>query len=93
MGLLYVSIFAMVLVAALCAAASLWHGYQDNTLQRIGLALLGCGAALRAYMVSVREQISAEEALVHVGVLVFGLGTALKVWSHRPRRRHRKGAA
>ena len=74
---------ALSVVSMVCGLAVLHPRYEDNLVQRIGLALAGVGSfGLTLAILLGAQQLNAS-TLFAVGVAVFALGT---VWKHRRRR-------
>jgi hypothetical protein len=71
--------------------------YDDNLLQRIGMTgvFAFCWPRLmqildRFELTSATMPVSAQ-VFGHVGLMLFAVGTAYKVWKHRPNRKKNKG--
>ena len=81
----YVSL-ASIIIIALVATAGVWcKSYNDNLLQRCGLVLIIWVAVARLSQWAANPATSWLEALGHAGLALYALGTARKVWAHRPR--------
>lgn len=76
---------AAALVAIVCAAGCFLEVYEDNTAQRLGMAGVGLGAAVKAFDLASGSPVQAIDPFVWIGLALFALGTAVKVWHHRPR--------
>jgi hypothetical protein len=88
----WVSVVALSGVAVITVAGVFSPSYRDNLLQRLGMAMASLSAlALIDQMVAHAncQVSSAALPLFYVGILLWALGTAKKVWVHRPKPRHR----
>lgn len=74
----------VVMLLALAGALAPKQWFDDNLLQRMGLSALSLGtlSGLDGSPVSEGGQM-----LMYAGLAVFGSGTALKVWWHRPKKK------
>lgn len=77
------SLISLVLVALLCAVGALSRHYPDNLLQRLGLASVGLSCVALAEHVWRLAWVTPACALLSIGMLAFGLGTAAKVLKFR----------
>lgn len=78
--MLILQIAPCVVVALLTTLGVLSHCFNDNLLQRIGLALAGTGAALMAWVLARGCPASTNAAvLLAYGAAVYGCGTVWKV--------------
>lgn len=80
-----VSLIALVLVAALCAAGALSHAFDDNLLQRVGMAGIGLASVALADHVARVGAVTPACGLMSLGMLAYALGTASKVIRYRRR--------
>lgn len=80
-----VSLIALVIVAALCAAGALSHAFDDNLLQRVGLAGIGLASVALADHVARDGAVTPACGLMSLGMLAYALGTASKVIKYRRR--------
>jgi len=86
-----ISSVSLWIIAAACFAGALlpkaW--FDDNLMQRTGMA--GMAIALTPRVLASLD-LNAQwippenEALIHGGLALYVLGSALKVWKHRPRK-------
>lgn len=78
-----VSVVALCIVMALCVLGTFGRWYSDNLAQRIGMAMLfiGCWPKVEELMFFRPE--NGGVWVAHVGLAVFAMGTAWKVWLHR----------
>lgn len=72
------------------AGGSLWailgNAYNDNLIQRIGLAVACFGATLRIYATLIgMEGLMRPRHILLNGIAIFVLGTAYKYWCNRKR--------
>lgn len=77
------SLIALVLVAALCAVGALSHAFDDNLLQRVGMAGVGLAAVALADHVWRVGSITPACGLMSIGMLAYAAGTASKVVQYR----------
>lgn len=90
----WVSVIALAGIAVITVAGVFSPAYKDNLLQRVGMATASLSAlALVDQMMSHAncEVSSAALPVFYTGVLLWALGTARKVWQHRPHRRKAHG--
>lgn len=73
------SMICLGLVALLCVVGALSPHYPDNLLQRLGLASVGLSCVALVEHVWRAQWVNPACALLAVGLLCFGLGTAAKV--------------
>lgn len=97
MNEILVSIACLQIVAVLCAAGIFSHHYRDNWPQFVGLVLVLLWSFGRSIDLGVRwwnwiggelvptPQVSTQQLLGHIGLALFAIGTAWKVWTHRHR--------
>lgn len=72
---------ALVTISITCLGAVLSHKFDDNLLQRIGLAMACMGATVRLLdLVNLVDANSNARYLLTYGVSVFCIGTAYKFW-------------
>ncbi len=76
-------ILALVVIFLLSWAGVFAKNFDDNFLQRTGLSVLGLGTALRIFaeMAPAHSEEQSRWAMT-VGVAVYAVGTAFKVWLH-----------
>lgn len=79
-------IVALLLTAALSFAAVFTCTFKDNTMQRIGLSMVGFGSCIELWLTfndldCCRMQ-NARDILV-IGIATYGIGTLVKVLKHR----------
>lgn len=87
MELLYC--ITLSVVAIVCAIAVLHRNYDDNLLQRLGMALTSFGAVGDVFAASNNAHSHNALTLLAVGLALFALGS---VWRHRPGQRERRRA-
>lgn len=73
--LVHASIVALLVTAVLCALGSFNPRFEDNTLQRVGLAVLGFASSLRMIALTTSTWVDPIEALLYIGAATFALGT------------------
>ena len=78
------SCMCLGVTGALCIAGVLSHHFNDNLLQRAGMALLGIFCFGRATSIWHAQFASADWFGVHLGMAVYALGTAWKVYARLP---------
>ncbi len=80
------SMICLVLVAILCAVGTFHPAYDDNLLQRVGMAMVSVASV--ALWHHVRQQGTAPPAcfLMASGLLMFALGVAQKVVAFKRKR-------
>lgn len=82
-----ISILALSITGSLCAVAIFSHRFDDNLLQRIGLALvaLWCLARLPEKIASMHTE--PVHLVLHLGLCAYAVGMAVKVARGRRMRR------
>lgn len=79
-------IAALSLTAALSFAGVLHCKFKDNTLQRIGLSMVGFGSCVELWLIFNQmdccKMQNARDVLV-IGFATYGIGTLIKVIKHR----------
>lgn len=81
---------ALVLVCALALLAILHPGFDDNLLQRFGLAGICFGTALQAFTLLNGQALDAPRDAAMYGLLVYGAGTLWGYLRGRKRRHDRR---
>lgn len=80
-----ISIIALSLVITLCLLG-IWHqAFKDNLLQCLGMGWLVIACIGRVHWLWLAERVEPSWMLVHVGMAIYALGTALKVVMHHGR--------
>lgn len=74
-----VSIVALAIVVALCTVGTFHRMFQDNTWQRVGMALLVIGGVGRINWLWEFRSTEPSWTVVHVGVACYAIGTTYKV--------------
>lgn len=73
------SLLPYFLVASISAAAVLYHGFEDNLVQRIGLSGVCIGAVLKiATMLQSPGTANESCTLLAYGVAIYAVGTVIK---------------
>jgi hypothetical protein len=82
-----VSVVALSVVAALSTVAIFCRNYHENWLQFLGLVGIALWAAARVSQLvdMMSTRLPAQGMILHVSMALFAVGTAMKVWAHRPR--------
>ena len=80
---------SLVIVAIVCALAVLYHRYDDNLLQRVGMSVICLGAIGEIFSGSTPSAHSNSGLLLVFGLACFALGSC---WRHRPWRANRRRA-
>ena len=78
-----VSIACLLFVMVLCVLGTVVRAFRDNLPQRIGMAFLFIGCWPRVQDMWLYRPESDGSWLGHLGLAMFALGTAWKVWKHR----------
>lgn len=80
-----VTLISLFVVSVLCAVGALYKHYEDNLLQRVGMA--GICLANIGLIVQVWEYQGVNHAcgMLAVSLAIFALGVAAKVFKFRPR--------
>lgn len=80
-----VTLASLGLVSILCAIGALYKHYDDNLLQRFGMA--GIGLANVGLMAQVWQHQGVNHAcgMLAVSMAIFAMGVAVKVFKFRPR--------
>ena len=88
----WVSVLALLGIAVITVAGVFSPVYRDNLMQRVGMAAtsLASLALVDQMLVHKNCEVSGSALpILYSGVLLWGLGTAQKVWAHRPHRRRK----
>ena len=78
MELWHLSVAALSITAVVCLWGTLAPSYQDNLIQRAGMAVLCIGCASRVQNIFIAERVSVDWAFVHCGMALYAIGTAWK---------------
>lgn len=91
----FVAIVCLAVTGALCTWAVFSKHFDDSLMQRTGLALVACSCFLRIPLKLADPYTPPEIMIALLGVCLYAVGTALKIWlSQRGfRRRERRGRA
>jgi len=81
-----VSIASLIIVMVLCCVGTFSKHYSDNFGQRVGMALLFIGCWPKVEELWFFRPENGGVWVAHLGLCLFGVGTAYKVWRHRIRR-------
>lgn len=73
------SCICLVFVGAVCLVGTLWRRYDDNLVQRCGMAVLCFGCAGRAGEIWHAQYVRADWLLVHVGMALIAAGVSWRV--------------
>lgn len=90
----WVSLVALAGLAVVTIAGVFSPAYRDNLLQRVGMAATSLASLALIDQMALHDncQVSSSALPVfYTGVLLWALGTARKVWQHRPHRRKAHG--
>jgi len=79
------SVACLWLIGLLSIAGILSSGFRENWLQWTGMAGLAVWSFGRASVLEDRETVNLYQFVVHLSLVVYGLGTALEVWRRRRR--------
>jgi hypothetical protein len=84
-----ISVVCLAALGGLSLSGLLSKAYRDNWLQHLGLIGILFWSLGRASIIGSRVlegdwHISFYQLLSHVALLLFAVGTAVKVWKHRP---------
>ena len=82
MELWHFSAAALSITAVLCLIGTLAPSYNDNFVQRVGMAVLCYGCVSRVQHIFITERVSIDWAFVHVGMALYAIGTAWKQYRH-----------
>lgn len=88
------SIGCLALTGALCTWAIFTRHYDDSLLQRMGLSALAIASLLRIPHKLQYPDTAPEILVAQVGLCLYGVGTAIKLYRARPggmERRQRRG--
>lgn len=75
------SCFCLVLTAAICIVGVFSSHFDDTLLQRLGMAILCFFCAGRAGTIWMARDVNPDWFGVHLGMAVFAVGTALKIYA------------
>lgn len=78
---------ALLIVALVCAAGVLYHRYDDNLLQRIGMSVICIGAIGEIFSKSLLASHTNAGLLLAIGLASFAVGSC---WRYRPWRSERR---
>lgn len=81
-----VSVVALTIVAMAAALGIFCRHFHDNWPQLLGLAGLATWAIARVLQITdmTDHRVPNQGAVMHVSLALYALGTAWKVWTHRP---------
>lgn len=79
-NLALLSILAFFAALVACLAGLFYSRYKENWLQHIGMLAVGLASALKMQQIWHRGYVSAETAMLAVGIAFFAAGVAWKVW-------------
>lgn len=74
------SCLCLSFVAVICMVGCFSPRYDDNMLQRIGMAVLGMGCIARVQSIWAAEVVANDWFLVHGGMALVAAGTAWKLY-------------
>lgn len=82
-----ISAVCLSLVTLLSGAAIFCRNYHENWVQWFGLVGITIWSAARVSQLTdmMSTRLPAQGVILHVSMVLFALGTAWKVWQHRPR--------
>lgn len=80
----------LVMVSALALLAILHPAFDDNVLQRFGLAAICFGAVVRSMTLLGGQDLEGPRDIIVYGVLLYALGTLRSYWHGRRRRGDRR---
>lgn len=95
MSEILISIACIAITSVACVGGIMSKHYRDNWLQFFGLWLIFAWSLGRGWQLSMRwyewisnpvvpePNISTQQLIGHLGLALFALGTAWKVWRHR----------
>lgn len=86
-----ISVFCLGLTMVLCILGTLHHCFQDNLLQRAGMALLALSCVARGSEILLSQAVNPQSFLLHLSIALFAVGAAVKYWM-RYRRAQRSSA-
>lgn len=81
--LVYIALASMLILFCLCLVGVFYEGYDDNWLQRFGLSMVGIVSVVNADHLFHTGYVHFPELAMYVGVTLYGLGVAKKVWKFR----------
>ena len=76
------SVICLYIISALSGIALLYSRFRDNWLQTLGLAGMVLWSLGRASVLDDRETVSFYQFAGHCSLVLYGLGTAWKVWKN-----------
>lgn len=77
----YLYLPALLIIGALSLAAILDHAFDDNLVQRIGLAMTCFGSVIRLYtLLNGTGDLAGPRLVLINGIAVFAIGTAYRFW-------------
>lgn len=81
------SAICLSIVAALSCIAIFCRNYHENWFQFFGLVGIAIWSSARVsqLMDMMMTRLPAQGALMHASLSLFAIGTAIKVWQHRPK--------
>lgn len=69
----------------LCALGIICHYFRENWLQMLGMGCTLVAASMTAWHAWATQRTSSRVTLLLLGVALYAIGTAWKVWQHRAR--------
>ena len=76
----FISFCCLVFVAVMCVVGTLSKTYDDNLLQRVGMALICLGVLSRANEIWYFRAVPPELLVTHIGLALFAAGTMFKTF-------------
>lgn len=73
------TLWGLAVVSLLCILGALCPSYDDNLLQRLGLACIGVASAVLMEHVAKSGRVDPACALLTLGLVLFGAGVVVKV--------------
>lgn len=74
-----------VILVALCAAGIICKHFRENWLQLAGMGFVLMAACMTGWHAWATQRTSSRVTLLLLGVTLFAIGTAWKVWQHHRR--------
>ena len=78
-----IALVGAIAVFVLCGWALISKMFKDNWPQMLGLMLVAVSCLSISWKAANLDRASTRDTLMVLGLLLYGLGTAYKVWKHR----------
>lgn len=74
---------SLLVLFVLCLVGVFYEGYNDNWMQRVGMCMVGAISVISADHIYDGFHMTFPQAAFVIGVTIYALGVAYKVWKFR----------